>query len=366
MSANLFGERFIERQGEGRQRAWHHLGLTFDATEQVTAADAVRRADLNYRVGKFPLMADLTPRDPETGKPLERNGKTAQEKLVPMPGHFALVREAWGEDREPRFFGEVGSGYTVLQNLDLAKMVDKIATGYTVETAGALGYGETFFLALSAGRWDIRGDEIEDYLVVSDRKDGAGGVTFLNTPVRVVCQNTLSLAMSDNTAKVSLTHSAAVKAEASELLAIFNRMTAVRERQREALTGLTEIKLTADDAKAMIEAIYPEPEKPSKVRLAQAAGAEDVAPNLMKGLAAWESQVEQVQVFRAKVEDLKKVFDAEFPRFAGTGYALYNAITEHEDHYRRGRNVFTRAESAVFGDRALLKSRAFDLIAGLK
>jgi len=362
MAHNLFGERFIERQGQGRVRAWHNLGQTFDANENLSASEALRQGGMTYRIGKFPLVADMTVRG-EDGQPKEKDGKVAPIRFHNIPEAFALIREPVTEDPEPRFFGQVGKGYTLLQNTDLAEMIDRMATGYTVETIGALGQGETIFFALSAGRWDIRGDEIEDYLLVSDNRSGNGGVILMNTPIRVVCQNTLNMAVESGGAnRVSLSHGAAVKAEIGELLTIFNQLKEGRSRQHEALEALTGIAFDDETAKTMIEAIYPTPEKPAKVKLAESVNEGKDSPNLMKGLAAWESARDMVETYRAKTFDLYEIFNVEHSKFAGTGYSLYNAVVEHEDFFKRGRSDRTRAESAVFGDRASVKVKAFELI----
>jgi phage/plasmid-like protein (TIGR03299 family) len=362
MSHRLFGNRFAEKQGNGRVRAWHNLGQVFPEGE-FSAVQAVAQAGMGYKIGKFPVMVDLTATKTLPDGTVIRS---KHERRIAVPDQFALIREPVAEDDQPRFFGTVGRNYTVIQNTTLAEMIDKMATGYTVETVGALGLGETVFFALAAGKWDIRGDEIEDYLLVTDTRDGKGGIVFYNTPVRVVCQNTLNMSLSNNSDRVSLTHRSAVKAEVNELLAIFNALKANREEQHEALRGLTGIKLDAETARALIETVYPEPEKPVKVRLAQSVNGGEDSPTLMKGLRAWESQVENVKVFRAKVEGLHDIFNDQHRQFAGTGYALFNAVTEHEDHYKRGRSERTRAEGAVFGDRSLLKQKAFALIDGLR
>ncbi len=361
MAHNLFGERFIETSGNGRARAWHRLGQTFDPSkEPLTAQAALAKAGMTYRMKKFPLSVDMTATRRREDGTIERSQR---EKHLLVPDQFGIVREPVTEDPQERLLGVVGRSYTLLQNTDLAKMIDQMGQGkWNVETVGALGQGETIFFALASGSWDIKGDEIEDYIVVTDQRDGKGGITVADTRVRVVCQNTLSWGLQAAASKVSLSHSLAVAEETRELLAIFSKMKEIQSEGRKNLEALTEIAVTDETAKALIEAVYPMPQVPAKVKLALSVDGAVETPNLLKGKEAWEKQCDATLGWRDKTFDLFERFNDEHSRFARTGYAAYNAVTEHEDHYKNGRSDRTRAEGAVFGDRAMTKSRSFELI----
>ena len=53
--------------------------------------------------------------------------------------------------------------------------------------------------------------------------------------------------------------------------------------------------------------------------------------------------------------------NAEYPKHAGTGYNLYQAIVECAD-WRRGKSSRGNAESALVGVRASEKRTAFELL----
>ena len=51
MSASLFGERFLGR----REPAWHRLGEVFPQDLKLTATEAMERADIMFKVDKYPM-----------------------------------------------------------------------------------------------------------------------------------------------------------------------------------------------------------------------------------------------------------------------------------------------------------------------
>ena len=94
--------------------------------------------------------------------------------------------------------GIVSDKYKVVQNEDAFQFTDDLlGAGVTYETAGALQGGrKVWMLAIMPERYIIAGDEIAPYLVIMNSHDGSSGIKVAMTPVRVVCQNTLNLALS--------------------------------------------------------------------------------------------------------------------------------------------------------------------------
>ncbi len=79
--------------------------------------------------------------------------------------------------------------------------------GVTYETAGSLQGGRrTWILAKLPQRYIISGDEITPYLVFMNSHDGTGAIKAAMTPIRVVCQNTLNLALSNAKRSWSANH----------------------------------------------------------------------------------------------------------------------------------------------------------------
>ena len=93
--------------------------------------------------------------------------------------------------------GIVSDRYKVVQNEDAFQFTDDLlGEGVTYETAGALQGGrKVWLLARMPQRYVIAGDEITPYMVFMNSHDGSSGVKVAMTPIRVVCQNTLNLAL---------------------------------------------------------------------------------------------------------------------------------------------------------------------------
>jgi phage/plasmid-like protein (TIGR03299 family) len=157
---------------------WHKLGTRLDGP--ATAADAIRAAGLNWQVIKQPLYA---------GRDVHRL----------LPGYFAVVRDDHWQKAQTNVLGVVGQEYTPLQNSDAFAFFDPIVgeKAAVYHTAGALGQGERIWLLAKLPE-DIRvvGDDIaEKYLLLSNSHDGKSSVQLKFTPIRVVCENTLTIAL---------------------------------------------------------------------------------------------------------------------------------------------------------------------------
>ena len=115
--------------------------------------------------------------------------------------------------------GIVTENYGVVQNEDAFKFIDTLVTGKmadaahtpVIETAGVLDDGKRVFITAKFPEQIILenkgNDRVEMYIVFTTSHDGTGAVNCLVTPIRVVCNNTLNLAMKVNSGKLSLRHS---------------------------------------------------------------------------------------------------------------------------------------------------------------
>lgn len=153
----------------GRQVPWHNLGIIVE--EAPTSADAIRLAGLDWRVEQKPLFL-------EDGTKIE--------------GNFANVRSS---DNKP--LGIVGNKYKIVQNSDAFEFTDALlGEGVRYETAGSLKDGKVIWLlAKMPETVEILGDKVEPYMVFTNTHDGSGAVRVCMTPIRVVCNNTLNMAL---------------------------------------------------------------------------------------------------------------------------------------------------------------------------
>ena len=168
------------------EKPWHQLGT--EVPQAVNSAEAIKVAGLDYTVAKRKL-------------------KTVGG--IEVPNHFATVRTDTNE-----VLGVVGNKYTILQNKGAFSFFDGIVgvKEAMYHTAGALGKGERIWLLAKLPDY-IRtvGDDItEKYLLLSNTHDGTGSVQIMFTPIRVVCQNTLNVGISQGTNKVKLRHTMSI------------------------------------------------------------------------------------------------------------------------------------------------------------
>ncbi len=341
MVANIFGKRFLGR----REPAWHGLGEVF--TDPLTATEAVKKAGADYRVEKHPLQVQIgstfVPYQDEHGN---------KEKV-------ALVRLPTEDDNVHRIFGIVSPRYHVMQNVDLAEKLDHLSKRWPVETIGVLGYGETIFITLDAGETKIGGDEIKKFFLITDTKKGGESLKIAFTPVRVVCGNTLTYGLSSALSSISLRHYATL---GDELDFQMNLVELMQEEEAKALAAfemLSKKKVIDVQVEQILTAVYPVPEKPRRAKVLEAVGdVKDLGKRATKSLLdryfkdkeGYEKHVTVVEGYR---ESTKRLYKENYPN---TAWGVFNAVVEVED-YRKGGNA---AESALFGARAIRKSRAFE------
>jgi phage/plasmid-like protein (TIGR03299 family) len=155
-----------------REKPWHGIGTM--VTEAPTSADALRLAGLDWQVEQTPVFT-------ETG--------------MEIPNYKANVRST---DR--KVLGIVTDKYQIVQNAEAFEFTDSIVGEtengvVTYETAGSLAGGKKIWLLAKMPTQKILDDDIEPYMVFSNTHDGSGAIRIAMTPIRVVCQNTLNLAL---------------------------------------------------------------------------------------------------------------------------------------------------------------------------
>lgn len=160
----------VETMFYTRTKPWHGLGTMVE--KAPTSEAALELAGLDWQVVQKKLVTD--------------GG-------IEVPGFKANLRET-----DNQVLGVVSDRYKVVQNADAFSFTDALlGEGVTYETAGSLQNGRrTWILAKLPTRYIISGDEITPYLVFMNSHDGSGSIKAAMTPIRVVCQNTLNLALS--------------------------------------------------------------------------------------------------------------------------------------------------------------------------
>jgi len=217
---------------------WHGLGQKVD--EAPTSADALRLAGLDWDVIPSPIM-------------------TAEG--TPIPEWKANVRSTDGA-----VLGMVSNKYKIVQNREAFAFVDDILQSdqdVRFETAGSLSGGKRTWLLAHLPPQRILDDEIVPYLCFTNGHDGKHPVSVVMTPTRVVCANTLALALGQAKRTWSFRHMGDIesrKREASETLRLTNQYTV---GLREFAEEMAQKKIGVRQLEQIMSIVFPDDESAS-------------------------------------------------------------------------------------------------------
>jgi len=230
----------VESMFYTRQRPWHGLGEKVD--EALCSVDAMKLAGLNWTVMQKPIFTD---------------------EGSEIKGYKANTRS-----KDDKVLGIVTDRYKVVQNAEAFEFTDNLlGNGIKYETAGSLMEGKKIWLLAKLPEiYKIAGDEIESYLVFSNTHDGSGGIKVAITPVRVVCNNTLNLALHDARRIWSTIHVGDMNRKLDE--ARRTLLYAEKYMYKLKIEGevLNRIKTTDKKVMEYIEQLIPLPENPTKTQ----------------------------------------------------------------------------------------------------
>lgn len=275
MSAN------VETMFFTRVTPWHGLGTRVE--EAPGSKEALVLAGLDWKVVQKPIVT---------------------EDGLPVNGFKANIR-----DRDSQVLGVVTNRYKVVQNEDAFAFTDKLlGEGVTYETAGSLQDGRrTWILAKLPQRYIISGDEITPYLVFMNSHDGTGAIKAAMTPVRVVCQNTLNLALSTAKRSWSTNHTGDIKGKLEDARNTLLYADLYMGELGKAIDRLQQIRLSDQKVYEYINALFP----------------------LMDGI----TEQQKKNLLRLKEEVRMRYFDAPDLQHVGkNGYRFVNAVSDFATH----------------------------------
>jgi len=291
---------------------WHRLGQKVN--EAFDAKTALREGGLDFTVEKTPIAV-------------------ADSQMI-IPGKFAMRRNDTKD-----VLGIVSTIYQPLQNRDAFAFFDgafgKNKARY--EVAGVLGKGEqVWLLAKLPGDFKIIGEDVcGKWLLLTNGHDGSETVRAKFTPIRVVCQNTLSLALRDGKHEVRVQHLGDVKGKLEIAGKLLTQAGVFFDEVQSVFQGFTKKSLKAADVRNFAV----------RVVAGDTAKYDDLAPITLKSVTEIE-----------RYHDTGRGHELRGVR--GTLWGAYNAVTEWIDHSRtkgdigymacgRGREIKQRAFSVA-------------------
>jgi phage/plasmid-like protein (TIGR03299 family) len=285
-----------------REPAWHGLGTVF--TEEKNTTEMLQAANLNgwnVRLQDMEIPSTLT------------SDKSYQYVLRTNPTN----------NTQTDVLGIVGERYVPLQNEDLFSFGDNILDGGgRWETAGSIKGGRVVFGSLALERETILdpsgvADKVKTYLLINTSHDGSIAIQASITPVRVVCANTLNLALNQKKKKNGVKQSFKIRhTQTAE-----GKIQIARETLGMANAYMDEFDIMA---KAMIEKEVSAKQFNDIILAAYAKPEKDVKGAITK----WEN----------KVDIINDIYTGEFNgMIAGNAWGAFNALTERLDWYRSAR-----------------------------
>lgn len=303
----------VESMFYTRKAPWHGLGTM--VTEAPCSADALKLAGLDWQV--------------------------VQRELFTSDGILAAGFKANVRAEDDRVLGVVTDRYRVVQNEEAFAFTDALlGEGIRYETAGSLQGGRrTWILAKLPQRYIISGDEVTPYMVFMNSHDGTGAIKAAMTPIRVVCQNTLNIALKRAKRSWSIHHTGNIRNKMEEARNTLLYADDYMAELGKEIDSLNRIKMTDRQVYEGIDLLFPD--------------------------SGDSSEQQKKNAVRMK-EDIKmRYFDAPDLKGMGkTAYRFVNAVSDFATHAKpiRERANYKESLFARTVDGNQLIDKAYQLV----
>ena len=284
----------VETMFYTRVAPWHGLGTCVE--NAPGSQEALKVAGLDWKVVQKPIF-------------------TEEGQLI--GGFKANIR-----DRDNQILGVVTDRYKVVQNEEAFAFTDQLlGEGITYETAGSLQGGRrTWILAKLPQRYIISGDEITPYLVFMNSHDGTGAIKAAMTPIRVVCQNTLNLALSKAKRSWSANHVGNINGKLDDARYTLLYADKYMAELGRSIDRLNQIRLSDQKVYEYINALFP--------------------------LADNATEQQKKNLLRMKEDVKARYFEAPDLKHIGkNGYRFVNAVSDFATHSKPLRERSTYREN---------------------
>jgi len=312
------------------QPAWHKLGITVD--KAMTAEEAIRLGKLDYDVLQTKVMYET------------------KQGLLGVDNRVVNYN---GNTGKP--FGVVSNDYKLVQNREAFGFFDAIiGDGDAVfQTAGALKEGQIAFVTAKlpdyirvAGTDDVT----ERYLLLSIGHDGKHSTQAMFTPIRVVCNNTLSAALTGSSNKVTVYHRGDTKSQldqAHKVLGISNRLT---QELSSIFTVMSKTKISDEDAIKTINRQFVTYDELIKIQTGMKT-----------------SEVLSTRKINM-LKDIRKYYytgaGQDMETCKGTVFGMYNAVNGYFSN-KKTKNQDKKVTSLYFGNEAKIIDSMFKVSVGM-
>lgn len=294
------------------EKPWHGLGQEVDPNASID--EWLAAAQLKWNVLRAPISYS-----------------------VPGAGYRDAAMQLSYEDRTVLYRSDnlaplhtVSSRFKIVQPEDILGFYRELVSfmGFRIETAGSLDLGRRVWALAKTGHdFNMDGDKVESYLLLATAYDASFATTAQFTSVRVVCNNTLQMAIDNEGAHmVKVPHHSDF--DHGKVKAQLGLLAEVQKGFEDKCWRLASLKLDDCDAAGVI----------------------------------WMAVDEVERAFETTWELYKGGPGCEFPTAKGTAWGVINAITCYADHYKVARTANNRLRSAWFGPGYEMKRKAWDAL----
>ncbi|MGD8174933.1 DUF932 domain-containing protein [Marinimicrobium sp. ARAG 43.8] len=308
----------VENMAYVGQTPWHGLGRQLDSGLPID--DWVIQAGMDWEIQESPVRFIAGQRE-------------YLGEIKPFDDHKVLYRS---DTHDP--LSVVGNRYKVVQPREILEFYRDLTerSGFELETAGVLKGGRKLWALASTGQsTTLKGkDTTKGYVLLATACDGTMATTAQFTSVRVVCNNTLAVALGSGSGAVKVPHRSVFDAEAvKRSLGI---TVSAWDEFMYRMKHLSNRSVKDSEVRHFLLRVLGDPDK--------ASISKGTERNMARVQALYDGQG----------------LGADLASSKGTAYGLLNAVTQFVDHERRARSQDNRLDSAWFGQGAALKGRALD------
>lgn len=298
---------------------WHGLGNQLSAHEPIEVW--AKQAGMDWQIREAPVR-------------FMTNAAECTGEIESFPENKVLFRS---DTNSP--LSVVSQRYKVVQPSEILEFYRDLTevSGFELETAGILKGGRKIWALARTGQSStLKGNDVTNaYVLLATACDGTLATTAQFTGIRVVCNNTLAVALAGSNGAVKVPHNTSFDPQAVK------RQLGISIGKWDSfiysMKGLSEHKVQSHEARNYITRVFLNADK------AASANTNERAMNKVMTLFDGHGK------------------GAELASSKGTAFGLLNAVTEFVDHERRARSADHRLESAWFGQGAALKEKALDL-----
>lgn len=303
----------VETMFYTREKPWHGLGR--EVSHALSSGEALAASGLDWKVIQKRIIT---------------------EDGITIDGYKANVRNT-----DDKVLGVVTDRYKVVQNEEAFAFTDELlGNGIRYETAGSLQDGrKTWLLAKLPNEYIMLGDRISPFLVFSNSHDGSGAIRVAMTPIRVLCQNTLNLALATATRAWSTIHTGDIQSKLEDAKQTLFMAEKYMDSLGREFENLSKIKLTDSKVIEFMELLLP------------------IDDNV--------SAIQERNIIKLRDDMKSRYFDApDLSDVGRNGYRFVNAVSDFATHSKPLRETSNFKENlfAKTMDGNALIDKAYEMV----